>query len=136
MIVSPTTWEHALGWLIPIIGAIAVALVDAKDRIPLKYHIGYSVLYILIAFEDLPVNRFGQWHFNTGWLFIQGDYLQFKLVADVRFYGVLGFFVLGMLLLYKLQPDAFHILANLKNWFRDFSAMRLPPMSEPKSQGA
>lgn len=83
-LLSPITWEHHLVWTLLVVAVTAGYLVhlNARRTIPLAIVLAFS--YMLIAFENLTLNRLGQWQFKRGWWFLSDDYLREYFFADVR----------------------------------------------------
>ncbi len=131
-LISPTTWEHNLVWFIPAFGVIADGLVRRGDRISLKTQIAFAACYTLLAFENLPLNRVGQWDFGTGWLFLTGDYLRQTFVAQVRLAGIIGLLGVAVVVLYHHLPETLHGLANLRDWFAEY----VPQFSSAQKQSS
>jgi hypothetical protein len=115
-IISPTTWEHNLPWMIPVFGAVAAGIASV-ERVPTLIHLGFGGLYTLLAFENLPLNRSGQWNFGTGFWIFKGEYLQQTFFADVRFFAFTAFLILSIITLGYIYPRSMSIFDNLKTWF-------------------
>jgi len=107
LLVSPITWEHHLVWLLPAFGFAVSALVDTQSRSSPWLFLWFALIYTVVAFENLPLNRFGQWQFQSGWWIFSGDYLRTNFVADLRLFAVAGFFVLLIVILrsMRMRPE-------------------------------
>lgn len=75
-----------------------------------------GVNYALIAFENLALNRFGQWQFKWGWWIFDGDYLREYFYADVRLLALCALFCLIGALLFQSQVGPFwrHVLGRIR----------------------
>lgn len=83
-LLSPITWEHHLVWTLLVVAVTAGYLVHLNARRTMPLAIVLAISYMLIAFENLTLNRLGQWQFKRGWWFLSGDYLREYFFADVR----------------------------------------------------
>jgi hypothetical protein len=117
LLVSPTTWENNLVWMLPAFGSAATVLTDDRSRFPVSYFFYFALCYSVVAFENLPINRFGQWQFQSGWWIFGGDYLRTSFVVDVKLFAVVGLFLFCGLLFYHIQPEITNVVANVKTWF-------------------
>ncbi len=83
-LISPITWAHHLVWTLLVVAVTAGYLVHLNAQRTMPLAIVLAISYMLIAFENLTLNRFGQWQFKRGWWFLSGDYLREYFFADVR----------------------------------------------------
>lgn len=115
-LISPITWEHHLVLTFLVIGATAGYLVRMKSRHAVLLAIVLGVNYALLAFENLTLNRFGQWQFKRGWWIFDGDYLREYFYADVRLLALCALFCLIGALLFQSQVGPFwrHMLGRIR----------------------
>ncbi len=67
ILVAPITWEHHLVVLLLPLGILLCALAALeRSRHFLIMTISFAVIYLLLAFENVTLQRAGQWQFGTG----------------------------------------------------------------------
>lgn len=100
LLVSPITREDHLVWLIPAFWVACTAIVGAQNRFAGWLTAALGLIYTLAAFENLPLNRYSQWAFQTGWWIFSGEYLRADFFSDVRLVSLLGLSAL-LVILYR-----------------------------------
>jgi hypothetical protein len=106
-LISPITWEHHLVLTLLVFGVTAGYLVQMKSRHVVLLAVILGMNYSLIAFENLTLNRFGQWQFGRGWWIFSGNYLREYFYADVRLLALSTLFCLIGILLFQSQARSF-----------------------------
>lgn len=95
VLLSPISWEHHLVLLLLPLGVLFAAIARlerAKNFIALS--VSFGILYLLLAFENVTLQRSGQWNFGTGWWIFTGDYLRLTFFPDIRLFAVVVTFLL------------------------------------------
>jgi hypothetical protein len=126
-LLSTTTWEANLPWALVILGAILAAFSRAQVKIPALLYWAFALLYVFMAYENLPLNRFGQWQFASGWWIFSGEYLKQTFFADVRCVAITGGAALALFLLAHLYPDNLALGFQLRQWFSEVRRLVVRP---------
>jgi hypothetical protein len=107
VLVAPITWEHHLVLLLlPLTGLLAALATREQGRSALPSALAFATAYLLLAFENVTLQRAGQWQFGSGWWIFSGTYLRDYFFADVRLVAVLLTFALVLLVLQKRHTEA------------------------------